>query len=60
MIWVRISFLGKQDKYVVKKLIRKIQRNLSRLNLSSFIKPRRSRNYKLVVGNGRLLTVVGN
>ena len=29
-IWVRIPFLGKQGEYLVKKLIRKLQRNLTK------------------------------
>ena len=29
-IWVRIPFLGKQGEYLVKKLIRKLQRNLNK------------------------------
>ena len=29
-IWVRIPFLGKQGQYLVKKLIRKLQRNLTK------------------------------
>ena len=28
-MWVRIPFLGKQGEYLVKKLIRKLQRNLT-------------------------------
>ena len=30
-IWVRIPFLGKQGEYLVKKLIRKLQHNLTKL-----------------------------
>ena len=29
-IWIRIPFLGKQGEYLVKKLIRKLQRNLTK------------------------------
>ena len=29
-IWVRIPFLGKQGEFLVKKLIRKLQRNLTK------------------------------
>ena len=32
-IWIRIPFLGKQGEYLVKNLLKKIQRSCSRLNL---------------------------
>ena len=47
-IWVRIPFLGKQGEYLVKKLIRKLQRNLTKpVKFIVIYQTKRSRTYFL-------------